>query len=93
MPETSTTAEKQDFAALRTVTAAPFGASASSSAKHCEDAAQIDATTIRVATRLVRRRSDRENFCQQSPVAKWLIGIAIPLSKPSRPFCRDARQP
>ena len=34
IPNTSTMAEKQDFAALSTVTAAPFGASGSSAARH-----------------------------------------------------------
>ena len=36
MPETSTMSEKQDFVALSTVTAAPFGASGSSAAKPCD---------------------------------------------------------
>src|SRR6202022_4532265 len=76
MPETSTMAEKQDFAALNTVTAAPLGPSLGASgysgaARHCCEARVNKPASTGV-----------NSFRESSRAGKWFIGLSVrfPLS-------------
>ena len=82
MPVASTIEEKQDFLAVSTVTAAPFGASGSSAASAGCAAARATMPAASAAS------SFRENF----GAAKRCIGVPFPFQASSIPERRRQRQ-